>query len=157
MAAPRARQVLRQLAKAVASVVSFAVVATIVALVIALDTDWGREQVRARAEAELAGAFVGGASIGELDISWRGEITAHDIVIRAPDGTTAIAIGTLRGKVALAPLLDREVDVADAFAEDVAVTVDRAPDGDIPIADLLVPGPPSPWQVHAPRVEVRGS
>src|SRR5579864_2436480 len=79
------RVVARWIRRILAGVVGFAVVA-VAGVVIALHTDWGREQLRKIAEAQLAKRFPGGAHIGALEGSVFGELVVRDLELDGRDG-----------------------------------------------------------------------
>ena len=92
---PRARRVLRW-TRRVALAVGVLVVVAIAAIVILVNTDYGRELVRAEVEARLAKTFVGGATVGSIEGSPFEELVIHDLVINDPSGRPASRAGSAR-------------------------------------------------------------
>jgi TamB, inner membrane protein subunit of TAM complex len=129
----------------------FAVIAT---ALIVLHTDWGREQVREQVEARLNDMFVGGAKVGRLEGSPFGELVVRDLVINDPRGEPAISAGTVRLRIALAPLISKEAHLSKLVIEDADVLLERDERGQLRIANLMKPGPKSGWSVDLPDVRI---
>ncbi|MGE3457904.1 MAG: AsmA family protein, partial [Kofleriaceae bacterium] len=141
---------------------ALAVVVVIAVLVISAlvftHTDYGRETIRERVEAELDKTFTGGATIGELDGSPLGELTVRDVVINGPDDQPAITIKTLRLHIKLFDLLKRDVQLSKLSADGVDVELRRDANGQLQVAQLMRPKPDqdagSSWNIEMPSIEV---
>ncbi len=147
------RKLPRRVLQAALGLVAIVVVAVGVALIV-LHTDWGREQVRERVEAQLAQTFVGGATVGKLEGSPFGELRARDLVINGPDGEPAITAKTVRIRLALVPLMSQQARISSLVLEDVEVILDRDEGGELELSRLLRPGPKSGWSVELPDVRI---
>ena len=131
--------------------VVLAVAAIAGAVLVTAHTEWGRDELRGRLEAALARAIPGGARVGRIEGSLLGTLVARDVVLDGRDHQPIVRVATLRVRVALWPLVVDTVQVDEAVAEDVRVTVRRQPAGPPPGPR----GAPSPWRVALPRVAVR--
>ncbi|HET8771843.1 MAG TPA: translocation/assembly module TamB domain-containing protein [Gemmatimonadaceae bacterium] len=81
--------------------------------IVLLRTDWGNEKIRGmiaeRAQAALGDR--GRALLGGLTLSPLGTVSLDTLEIRDDTGALVLASGPIRGRYALAPLLDREVSL----------------------------------------------
>ncbi|MGE3546038.1 MAG: translocation/assembly module TamB domain-containing protein [Kofleriaceae bacterium] len=141
---------------------ALAVVVVVVVLVISAlvftHTDYGRETIRERVEAELDKTFTGGATVGELDGSPLGELTLRHVVINGPDDQPAITIETLRLHIKLFDLLKRDIQLSKLIAEGVDVSIRRDRDGTFQLARLIRPKPADDgggsWTVELPSIRI---
>jgi hypothetical protein len=147
------RRVRRWIGASALGVVAIVVIA-VIGVVIAMQTGWGQELVRRQVEAKLADTFVGGAKMGHIEGTPFTDIVVRDLVINGPDGKPAIAVGALRLRVGLLPLITHQLVLRKLVADDVDVLLDRDRDGDLRIQRLMKPGPPTTWNVRLPAVEV---
>lgn len=125
----------------------------IAAVVIFASTDRGRELARGQIEHQLDGLFTGGASVGRVDGTPFGELVVHDVVIRAPDRSPAISIGTLRVRANLLDLVHHEVSLGELVIDQADVDVDK-------LAHLMAPRPdtgPSKWNIDLASMAIRRS
>ena len=154
----RVRRVLRWIRRVVVGAVAFAVLAIAVVL-IALHTDWGREQVRKRAEAALAESFPGGARIGRVEGSVLGALVLRDIVLRDAEQQPTITIDRLTLDVGYRALLRGELALESLALDGVTVRVRMPAGGGAPnVATLYRPNPePSTWDVAVRKLVVRGA
>jgi len=154
------RRVLRRLTRWTVRLVLGALALSLVAVcvvLVAVHTDWGREQIRARAEAALQDAFPG-ARIGALEGSVLGELVVRDVDLPAAPGVPFLAAGALRVEVALSPLLGKTIRVDRVVAEDVALVIaprPASPDEDATEADEPSSGGGSGWRVELPSIALR--
>ena len=150
------RRALRWTRRIVLGAFAFAVVA-LGAVLIAIHTDWGRNVVRERAVKALAGAFPGGAKIARIDGSVFGELVISGIELDGSDGTPLVTVGTVKVRVALAPLLSRIVRIESLEIDDVALAhrEQAAPASPAPPPVVATAaGEPSPWTIEVDHVEV---
>ncbi|MEO8703322.1 MAG: translocation/assembly module TamB domain-containing protein [Kofleriaceae bacterium] len=112
-----------------------------------IHTDYGRDVVRAKVQAQLEDTFTGGATIGKIEGSPFGELVIRDLVINGPDGKPAITIGRARFELGLTGLVSQRAKITGLHAQDVEVDLRRDADGSLQIARLMKPGPKSQWVV----------
>ncbi len=133
------------------------IVAVVVFALVFIHTDTGREVIRDKVETQLAKLFVGGVHLGKVEGSPFGELVVHDVVIDGPDHAPAITVGTLRLRIKLKPLLDKEVWLDKVVLEDVDVAVKRDASGSFEIGKIIKldpNAPPTKWSVDMPVVTV---
>jgi autotransporter translocation and assembly factor TamB len=147
------RRALRWLQAFFAIVLSL-VLLVIIAATLVLHTSWGRHVARSQIQARLDATFVGGATLGDVRGNPLSELELHDLVINGPDGKPAIAIKTLRVKLALMPLISHQLRVDRVIADDVDILMKRQATGDYELAHLTKPGPKSTWNIALPDVRV---
>ncbi|HTR56174.1 MAG TPA: hypothetical protein VMJ10_36115, partial [Kofleriaceae bacterium] len=126
----------------------------LVAGLVFLETSYGQDVVRRAVERQLRGVMVGGVHVGHVSGTPFSDIVVADLELDGPDGARAIAVGELRVRVALLPLLRRRIVVTKLVASDVDVNVRREATGELELADMTKPGPRSDWSVRLERIEV---
>ncbi len=139
------------------------VVLVVASGLIFIHTDTGRTVIRDQLVDKLADTFTGKVSIGRIEGSPFGTLTAHDVVIDDPEGTPAIAIGRVDVQLELAGLVRKKAVIDRLVASDVAVVARRTSDGTLSLSHLIKPGPKSDWhviiqdlEVHHGRIAVTG-
>jgi hypothetical protein len=145
--------VLRWIGRIGAAMVALAVLA-VLGVIVLMQTQLGRELVRARVEAKLQATFVGGATVGSIRGTPFTDIVVRDLAIHGPDGKPAIKIGELRVRAALFPLIFHRLVISELVAEDVDVTVKRDAQGELELQRLTGPVPPSTWSVRIASIDV---
>lgn len=131
-------------------------VALVATVIIVLHTDWGREQVRKRVEAQLGGTVNGTLSIGKLEGSVLGEFTLVDVTIRDAEGRVAVYAPDVDIDYNPWALLWDRFDASSVALPGVKITAATLPNGDCNVLTLLdgkpgepgaPPSEPSPWRV----------
>ncbi len=152
------RRVLRWILRISLALAALAIVAVVAALVF-VNTDRGRELVRAEIEAQLRHVIVGGASIGKLEGNPLGELTLRDVVIDGPDRRPAIRVGTLRVRIGLLALIHQHVRLDELIVDELDVALERDARGRLKIADLVRPSKPdaspSSWSIDVVAFSVQ--
>ncbi len=125
--APRAHHPLRRaLAWIVGAVVALA--AVVVGLVLVLtNTDWGREQLRRRVVAALAGTVHGRIRIGRLSGNLLNGATVHDLAITDSSGAPFFSTDSAHVRYALSPFLSKKIILDSLTLYRPDVTLDRKP------------------------------
>ncbi len=124
--APHRRPLLRALAWVAAGVLALG--ALVVGLVLVLtNTDWGREQLRRRVVAALAGTIHGRFRLGRLDGNLLTGATVHDVAITDSAGAPFFAADSARVRYALSPFLSKKVILDSLALYHPAVVLDRKP------------------------------
>ena len=153
-----------------------ALIVVVVGLVLVLlHTDFGREQVRKRVEAQLNDVFVGDVKVGALSGSLLSDFSVLDVEILDHEGQPAVALARIDIGYRLFSLWDKTVFVDKLILTDLKVSARRDAAGIFNLTQLVASskddednedneddeddedGPPSPWQVKAPRIELRNS
>ncbi len=133
--------------------------ATIVVVIgvalIVLHTDWGREQLRARAVAALHAQFPGGVQIQKIEGSVVGDLVLRDVVLRDADGRSAVTAKVVRLNVGYASLFTGEIELETLTIDGLTVDA-RLREGQPPnLATIYQPSPdPFTWDVALRRVVV---
>ena len=111
------RRPLRWALRTVLVLVSLATIAISTAIIF-IHTNYGREQLRAKVDDQLAQVFVGGGHVGKIEGSVFGELVLRDVVINGPDHLPAIQIKTLRPKSHVLDLIPHHARSAPSIAQD---------------------------------------
>ncbi|HEY0776913.1 MAG TPA: translocation/assembly module TamB [Gemmatirosa sp.] len=116
----------RALAWVVGAVV--AVAALVVAVVLVLtNTDWGREQLRRRVVAALAGTVHGRLRIGRISGNLLNGATVHDVAITDSAGAPFFSTDSAHVRYALSPFLSKKILLDSLTLYHPDVTLDRKP------------------------------
>jgi len=123
----------------------------LVAVLIALHTDWGREQIRVRAERALAEAVRGAAHIERVEGSVLGTVVVRGVELTDHEGRRIARAETVRVELALLPLLRGTAHVESLLVDGVVASIHatKTPRPEPPIEE------PSGWTVELPAVVVR--
>lgn len=128
-----------------------------IATAIFLHTSYGREFVRAKAEAAIASA-IPGSTIGAIDAGMFGGVTVRDLVIAGDDGKPVVRIGEIRADVSMSALVRKAVRVEHLTISGVEVAIGRKPAR--PAAEDPKPqtadkdSTAKPWSIELPDVVV---
>jgi hypothetical protein len=144
--------VLRWTLRIVLGAIALAVV-TVIAVVIALHTEWGRELVRRKAEAALAGAFPG-SKIARVEPALFGTTTVHGLVIAGAGGAPMVKVDTIEAEVSLRPLLGKTVHVDRLWIDGVVVAAGVTPEKKPAPEKPEPPGEPTAWSLEFADVSV---
>ncbi len=157
--APRLRTRRRRILRWVLGTASVLAALVLAAFAI-LHTDWARDKVRAKIQAELQKRVRGTVTIGSLEGDMLDDIVLKDIVVRDKLGQEAVKIGRLRLDYKLRPLLDRHFHAEKLEIDKLEIAARRGPDGRPILADLWIQQPktdePS-WTATLEDVRIRGS
>jgi hypothetical protein len=113
-----------------------------------LHTSSGREFLRKRVEAGLAGAFPG-SKVGSVTGSVFSTLVVHDIVVQGADGKPLVTVGSAAVEVSLLPLATKTVRVDHVVVSDVVAIPRKQP-----------PKPEEPksggssWSIEMPDIAV---
>lgn len=135
-----------------------AVIVLACAALLALQTDWGREQVRRRVEAELTSRIRGSLEVERLEGDLLGRFAARGITVRDKRGAVVVSVGRLVVDYRLLPLVHRHVHADQVLVAGLEVNGYRGPHGRLTLADLWIhqpPGEPSaPWTATIDELRV---
>ena len=144
------RRVLKRIALGLVLLVALAVAGVLVFI----HTDYGREVIRGRVEAQLQKSFRGRATIGKLEGSVLGEVVLRDVAIDDAEGRPAVRIKAVRLRLALLPLLHHRAHLDRLVVEDADVHLERTGDGKLALSQLVVKHPRSAWDVELPDIAI---
>jgi len=157
--APRPRTRRRRILRWVLATVGVLAALVLAAFAI-LHTDWARDKVRVKIQAELQKRVRGTVTIGSLEGDMLDDIVLKNIVVRDKLGQEAVKIGRLRLDYKLRPLLDRHFHAEKLEIDKLEIAARRGPDGRPILADLWIQQPktdePS-WTATLEDVRIRGS
>lgn len=95
------------------------------ALLLTTRTDWGREKIRAFAEARLAGAIQGKVHIGRISGSLFTDLVVDSFALREKNDSLFISTGPVSVRFDLRDLLDRRILVREVTIEHPVVHLTR--------------------------------
>lgn len=127
--------------------VALVVIVALAAALIWLHTASGREFLRKRVEAGIAGSFPG-SKVGSLTGSVFGTLVVHDIVVQGADGKPLVTVGTAEVQVSLLALVSKTVRVDRVVVSDVVAMPRKQP----PRPEDKGGG--SSWSVELPDIAV---
>ena len=105
-----------------------ALAALVVAVVLVLtNTDWGREQLRRRVVAALAGTVHGRLRIGRISGNLLNGATVHDVAITDSAGAPFFSTDSAHVRYALSPFLSKKIILDSLTLYHPDVTLDRKP------------------------------
>jgi autotransporter translocation and assembly factor TamB len=128
------------------------VLAAVTAILITLNTDYGREKVRARLQTALQERVRGDVEVGGLEGTVLDDVTARDVVIRDAAGDVAVVIDRLRIDYSVyRAAMDQRFSASRIEVEGLSV-FDRGT-----LGTLMISGEePSAWVVDVAELEVSG-
>ena len=123
---PHRRPLRRALAWVAAGVLALAAVAAGLVLLLT-NTNWGREQLRRRVVAALAGTVHGRFRLGRLDGNLLTGATVHDVAITDSAGAPFFAADSAHVRYALGPFLSKKIILDSLTLYRPEVVLDREP------------------------------
>lgn len=105
------------------------VVLILLAVFVVTNTDWGREQVRVRAVAAIAGAANGVVKVGRISGNLLSGLTLHDLSITDSSGAPFLAADEAHSAYGMRALISRKIELSDVRLVRPVVVLDRPPQG----------------------------
>src|SRR5262249_19141573 len=137
------------------------VVLAIATVVFVLHTDWGREQVRAVAEAQLQNLVDGKVKVGKITGSPLSEFVVHGLSVTDKEGKPVVTVGSFALEWEPFALLEKRFHARSVEIDGPVVSGARQPDGTLNLAHILKPKTeppstePSPWRIAIDKLVVR--
>lgn len=119
----------RRVAMMAGAVVGVLLVAGAVAVYAVTNTNWGREQVRVRTLAALAGTVHGRLQVARVSGNLLESITLHDVRIVDSAGAPFVSASRIETGYALRGLLSKRIDLSDLVLDSATIVLDRAANG----------------------------
>jgi translocation and assembly module TamB len=116
-----------RIARWIAGVLLLLIVGAVGLVLVLTNTDWGREQLRQRVVAALAGTVHGRFQVGRISGNLLKGITLHDVAIADSSGAPFFRVDSMSTRYGLRSFFSKKIELSDVSLFRPVVVLDRRP------------------------------